>query len=427
MGRNISIRQGYEGLGENKLRPVATPPAFYSTPFPDKVLIMASNTLSTISPHLWNGSCLSSESNLHQIAPYIGKMKSTIARTLIETYSSPGDMVCDPFVGSGVVALECLIAGRGIIATDINPYAITLTKAKLTAPSTVVEALKKTAHYLDKMELLANKMVLDKIPEWIKAFFHSQTLRELLALTKLLRQDREYFLLACLLGILHHRRPGFLSYPASHLVPYLLTRKFPRQEFPELYEYRAVAPRLRKKIQRVYRKFPNIDPVIPRKCELKDATNLDLPKDSIDVVITSPPYMNALDYARDNRLRLWFLGVTNYSRYDKRAANNCQKFLNLMKQCLENIKYALRSGGRCILVIGEVNRSKKSINTAKLIIDLALNKIGDFKCEDIIEDTIPDIRRARKNGACTKREWIVILRRGKKQNGKAKSTPRESI
>ena len=357
---------------------------------------------------------MSSESSLHQIAPYIGKMKSTMAHTLIQTYSFPGDMVCDPFVGSGVVALECLIAGRGIIARDINPYAITLTKAKLTPPPTIEEALEKTAFYLDRMELLVRKTALDKIPEWIKAFFHPQTLKELLVLTRQLRQNKEYFLLACLLGILHHQRPGFLSYPASHLVPYLRTCKFPRKEFPELYEYRAVAPRLQKKIQRVYRRFPSIDPEIPRECKLKNAANLDLPKESIDVVITSPPYMNTLDYARDNRLRLWFLGTTKYSRYDKRIPNNSQRFLNLMEQCLRNIQYVLRSRGRCILVIGEVNRSKKPINTAQLIIDLALNKIGVFRCEDIIEDTIPDIRRARKNGGCTKREWIVVLRKGKK-------------
>ncbi|ODS31853.1 MAG: hypothetical protein SCARUB_03030 [Candidatus Scalindua rubra] len=271
------------------------------------------------------------------------------------------------------------------------------------------------------MKPLVKKVELNKIPKWIKTFFHPKTLREILVLTKLLRQNKEHFLLACLLGILHHQRPGFLSYPASHLVPYLRTCKFPREKFPELYEYRTVAPRLQKKVQRVYRRFPDITPGIPRECKLKDTTNLNLPKESIDVVITSPPYMNALDYARDNRLRLWFLGVTEYRRYDKKAPNNCQKFLNLMEQCLGNIQYGLRSGGRCILVIGEVNRTRKSINTAQLIIDLALNKIGGFKCEEIIEDTIPDIRRARKNGACTKREWIVVFRKGKKQNGKAKS------
>jgi len=38
------------------------------------------------------------------------------------------------------------------------------------------------------------------------------------------------------------------------------------------------------------------------------------PVESIDAVITSPPYMDALDYARDNRLRLWFLGINDYKQ-----------------------------------------------------------------------------------------------------------------
>ncbi|MGD2085419.1 MAG: DNA methyltransferase [Candidatus Aminicenantes bacterium] len=375
---------------------------------------MNPGSYNAIIPNTWEGSCLASESTLHQIAPYIGKMKSTMARTLIKAYSSPGDMVCDPFVGSGVVALECLISGRGVKTVDINPYAITLTMAKLYPPRTMEEALEKTSIYLKRIELSVKKVALDNIPGWIKDFFHPRTLKEVIALFEILRQNKEYFLLACLLGILHHQRPGFLSYPASHLVPYLLTRKFPKGKFPELYEYRAVAPRLKKKVQRTYRRFPDIDQDVPRECKFKDAANLNLPKDSIDVVITSPPYMNALDYVRDNRLRLWFLGITEYIHYDRKSVNNCQKFLNLMERCLRNIKHALRSQGRCILVIGEVKRSKKSINTAQLIIDLAVNKIGGFKCEDIIEDTIPDIRRARKNGACTKQEWIVVLRKGEK-------------
>lgn len=375
---------------------------------------MISSSSLTISPDLWRDSCLSFESTLHQLSPYIGKMKSTMARTLIETYSNPGDMVCDPFVGSGVVALESLIANRGIIASDISPYSMTLTRAKLTFPPTMEEALTKAEYYVNKMKPLVIKVELGKVPKWVKAFFHPKTLRELLVLTKLLKQNEEYFLLACLLGILHHQRPGFLSYPASHLVPYLRTKKYPKENFPELYKYRDVYSRLQKKVRRAYRRIPSINKELPRECEFKNVSNLKLLKNSIDVVITSPPYMNALDYARDNRLRLWFLGVSDFERYDKKVPNNCQKFLTLMEQCLENIKYGLRNRGRCVLVIGDVNRTKKTINTAELIIDLAQNKIGSLKCTDIIEDSIPDIRRARKNGKCTKREWIIVFQKRKK-------------
>ena len=88
-------------------------------------------------PYAWQGSCVGTESTLHQIAPYVGKMKSTMARALIESASSPGDTIFEPFVGSGLVALESLISGRSVVCCDTNPYAIVLTKAKLFPPPTL--------------------------------------------------------------------------------------------------------------------------------------------------------------------------------------------------------------------------------------------------------------------------------------------------
>jgi len=363
-------------------------------------------------PHLWRDSCLSTESSLHQLAPYIGKMKSSMAKALIQRYSSKGDLVCDPFVGSGVVALESLICERGILASDISPYAYVLTKAKLDPPRTMEEALDKADFYGTKMKLIANGVSLRAVPKWVRSFFHSRTLKEVIALTSLLRQKREYFLIACLLGILHHQRPGFLSYPSSHLVPYLRTKKFPKELFLELYKYRPVDDRLKAKIKRAYIRFFYPNPELPRVCKKINAANAWLPKGALDAVITSPPYMNALDYARDNRLRLWFLGVSDHEHQDRKVPNNPKDFLLLMERCMRNVHQGLRRNGTCVLVIGEVGRASKPINTAHLIIEMIKNSAINFRLEEVIEDTIPDIRRARRNGACTKREWIVIFKKG---------------
>src|SRR5437763_1881925 len=94
---------------------------------------------------------------------------------------------------------------------------------------------------------------LGAVPEWVREFFHPETLREVVAAFEEVNRSQDYFLTACLLGILHHVRPGFLSYPASHLVPYLRKSKFPPDEFPAMYAYRDLRSRLLAKIKRAYR------------------------------------------------------------------------------------------------------------------------------------------------------------------------------
>jgi hypothetical protein len=337
-------------------------------------------------------------------------MKSNITRELILTYTEPYDTIVDPFSGSGTVALEALTLNRNAIASDINPYAVTLTKAKMYPYHSIDEALEKAAYYLKYSEKEVSTISLSETPEWVRSFFHPNTLKEIIALSRLLKNNEEYFLLACLLGILHHQRPGFLSYPSSHVVPYLRTKKYPKEKFPQLYYYREVRSRLFNKIKRAFRRFPKVDPMLFRECKMEDASILKLPENSIDAVISSPPYMNALDYGRDNRLRLWFLGVTDYKYYDNMSPRTQNDFYHLMDKVLNNLYYMLKPKSPCIFVVGEVKRKNNTINTSSIIRDIALSN-GGFKVLDILEDEIPYARRARKEGNLTKKEWTVIMRK----------------
>lgn len=360
----------------------------------------------------WHGSVTGSECTFHQIAPYIGKMKSSMARKIVEDVSSPGELILDPFAGSGAIALESVIAGRRVVCTDINPYAVTLTKAKIMAPDSLDQALKRADTAMDLALNNSKTFPLEHVPEWVKAFFHPDTLQEIIQLVNVLKENDDSFLFACLLGILHHQRPGFLSYPSSHLVPYLRYKKFPREKFSELYEYRPLKPRLIAKINRTYKRPAKIDARLYRTCWKTDVRDLQLDSGSIDAIVTSPPYMDALDYARDNRLRLWFLGVDNYKKYSLQLGST-NNFSDLMTDFLNGAYRWLREDGHIVCVVGEVNRKKTSIDIARMIADLATEKVGGFKLESIFTDEIPDIRRSRK-GSYVKTESIVTLRkRGK--------------
>ena len=258
-----------------------------------------------INPTWSSASTVATDCTFHQIAPYIGRMKTSIARFLVKSFTNPGDLVVDPFCGSGVVALEAAIEGREVLAGDWNKYAITLTRGKLQPPPTLTDAEVELEELWKQSRELLSRQDLRTVPLWVRRFFHRETLRNALAFRDACVAKRNDFHLACLLGILHHQRPGFLSYPSSHLVPYLRTKKFPRDDFPTMYSERDVFSRLLAKVRRTYRRSP--DPfVLPRKIVHVDARHFPAFR-KMDAIITSPPYMNELDYVRDNRLRLWFV------------------------------------------------------------------------------------------------------------------------
>ena len=362
-----------------------------------------------MAPDIWGESCTHDECTLHQLSPYIGKLKSIIASDLLTKYTQPGHLVADMFCGSGTIPLEAARHGRHIFASDSSQYSIVLTKGKLLSPPNVTAALRSSNRLLTQADQLPNPGI-STCPSWVQDFFHPKTLSEILSLSRLLQQRRAYFHLACLLGILHHQRPGFLSYPSSHLVPYLRTRRFPKCDYPHLYEYRSIRPRLEAKVRRAFHRAPAHalkDFVLGVR--LSSASSISLP-DNIDCVLTSPPYMNALDYRRDNRLRLWFLGETDADLADKQL-NNVNHFRRLMLTLIKQLKYKIRLGGYCILILGEKTFRSSQHSPAELVMDLFSSAADEFSLEDIIVDTIPDVRRSRRNLGGVKKEHILVFRK----------------
>ena len=307
------------------------------------------------------------------------------------------------------MAFEAWAAGRRIIANDLSPYAALLTRAKL-FPYTTLEAaledIKKISYEADEEH---EKIDLRSVPAWVRKFFHRETLREALAWTRVLRRRRRWFLLASLQGILHHQRPGFLSFPSSHTVPYLRLKVFPQSKFPELYEYRSLLDRLEAKVNRAFRRVPELDCELERNCFAKSA-HLLRPKTMVDAIITSPPYMRQLHYARDNRLRLWFLGVNDPSSLDRTISPRKDAFLKLMQQCFQKWKSVLKPQKYCILVVGDGSSEVRHANLPELISRIATNEVGGYTHIYDHTEAIPNERRVRRGLTGSTSETIVVLR-----------------
>jgi len=351
--------------------------------------------------------------SLHGISPYVGRLAAHRAKELVDRLALPGGTVADPFCGSGTVPLEAWRAGMKVLACDLSPYAVALTRAKLFPIATLEKALND----IEEIDISARrwkaKVDLKQVPAWVGDFYHPETLREAIAWSHVLRSRKAWFLFGCFLNLLHHQRPGFLSYPASHATPYLRRAKFPLDEFPDMYTYRDVKSRLEKKVRRTLKKLAHYDHELERTVKLSTTSNLRVEPGSVSCIITSPPYMSGLDYARDNRLRLWFCGVSDWTCLENSISPSKNDFASLMTRSARAWQKWLAPSGNLAIVLGDIHQDKKRIDVAKLVMD-KVQQIAPgldlVACED---QTIPDEKRLIKGKAGTVTETTVIFRRRK--------------
>lgn len=356
------------------------------------------------------GSIENYQNSINGLSPYIGKMRPALARHLIQNYASPDSIIYDPFSGSGTVLLEGWVLGHQVIGNDLNYYAYVLSLGKLNPYRTFDEAKEALLKYKKLAENRAKNYNVDDIPEWVKDFYDFGTLREICCWTYYLKKRKEWFLLSCLLGILHHQRPGFLSYPASHGAPYLRSFKYPKEKFPEMYQYKNVYEKLYGKVLRSYHHMPLLDYTISRTMKLGDATKVRLKDARFSTIITSPPYMKSLTYARDNRLRLWFLGESDWESLDKRISPEKNAFIEMMKKCFKKWAAIQASGDKCIVVIGDITirHNKKVLSLSDVLVDLSKK---DYICAAKYQDPVSEKRKVVKGETNIKREIVIVFER----------------
>lgn len=197
------------------------------------------------------------------------------------------------------------------------------------------------------------------------------------------------------MGILHGNRPGYLSVYTGCIIP-MKPRSKDHPKFrpdKDSKEYRAIIPRLAAKVMRMHQTGFRLKTNSKIICQ--DARNMNLIEDnSVDVVICSPPYYNTLDYATQNRVRLFFLGydLEKQSELKEELIQKKTSYIEEMIKVGVELKRVVIPGGYIVCVLGDVVGKNKSINTAENVAevyqDIGYEKLG------IINDEIPINKRA---------------------------------
>lgn len=301
---------------------------------------------------------------LHELS-YRACFKPQLPGFFIERLTRPGEVVYDPFCGRGTTPLEAAFRGRTPWSNDLNPLSQRLLAPRLDPP---LEA--EVAARLAEIDLgQAFPMTpVDSALE-LEVFFHPETLRELCALRAYLlaREARGHldrvdaWIRMVALNRLTGHSPGFFSVytlPPNQAVTAKAQRAINarRDQQPEP---RPITPRILRKTRSLLRGLDA--PTRARlaaaaagaRHSIAPAAATSLPGSSVDLVVTSPPFLDVVDYATDNWLRCWFCGL-NSDELAFTQARGLEAWGESMEAVLREQARLLRPGGHVAFEVGEV-------------------------------------------------------------------------
>lgn len=246
---------------------------------------------------------------LHEVS-YRACFKPQLPAWFIERLTAPGDTVYDPFMGRGTTPLQAALMGRRAIGSDINPLSAALTRPRIAPPEVAaVETRLRAVRWTADVE--ADDPLL--------AFYHRDTLSQILALRAyLLGRDAagtldrvDDWIRMVALGRLTGHSPGFFSVysmPPNQAVSVAAQRKInaTRGQIPPQRDVAALIVRKSRAL------LKDGAPPAGASGDFHTASADHTPQiatASVDLVVTSPPFLDVVQYAADNWLRCWFLGI----------------------------------------------------------------------------------------------------------------------
>ena len=310
--------------------------------------------------------------SLHEIS-YRACFKPQLPRFFIERLTEPGDLVYDPFMGRGTTPIEAALLGRVPVGNDVNPLSIVMTKPRLNPPRLAeVEAGLEEIDLNDPLEM----------PEDLLVFYHPETLRAISSLKKYLAKRRETYCLDAVdewieliaLNRLTGHSNGFFSVytmPPNQAVSAKAQRKIneKRKQTPPK---RDVAKIILKKSGILLKDLDGSGRAMLGSASKKgkllthpaDATP-EIQSNSVALVVTSPPFLNVVQYADDNWLRCWFLWI-DAKGVKLTVPKKLEEWKSEMTKVFRELHRELKPGGHVAFEVGEVHAGKTKLEEAVL-------------------------------------------------------------
>jgi hypothetical protein len=312
-------------------------------------------------------------SNLHEIS-YRACYKPQLPRHFIDRLTRPGERVYDPFSGRGTTAIEAALLGRRVAANDVNPLSRMLAEPRLTPP--------EPAGVANRLKLIPRSGADDGLD--LGMFFHPGTEGEIRGL-------RDWFLgreaagemdaLDAWIRMVATNRltghsPGFFSVytlPPNQALTAEKQRQINAQR-AQTPPYRDTHALILKKTKQLLSglesaQWRNLSAAARDAWFLTaDARHTPaLPDASVALTVTSPPFLDVVDYSADNWLRCWFTGLDAEAiGRGISTPRTVEAWSGTMLAVFSELHRITRRGGFVAFEVGEVRRGQLRLDEVVL-------------------------------------------------------------
>ncbi len=309
--------------------------------------------------------------SIHEIS-YRACFKPQLPKYFIEKYTKEGEIVYDPFGGRGTTAIEAALLGRNIITNDINPLSTLFVLGRLNPPS-----LDDIEDWFDSR--IERNTEMDQID--LSMFFEKKTLQEINDLRnyfinkkiKYLDNIDHWIKMVATNRLTGHSKGFFSVYTlppnqaASAKSQIQINKK--RNQSPEYKDTREIIIKKSRQLLRTLDKDQSKNLLEAGKRALifeSDASQTsEISSGCVKLIVTSPPFLNIVNYSEDNWLRCWFNNIDVKELANKiTMSKTLEDWSNKMEGVFAELYRVLKKDGTIAFEVGEIRNGKIKLEDA---------------------------------------------------------------
>lgn len=326
--------------------------------------------------------------SIHEIS-YRACFKPQLPHFFINLLTRQGDTVYDPFSGRGTTVVEAALMKRQVIGNDINPLSTILSAPRLALPDTGdISKRLSEIHFNHNFRNTSD----------LSMFYHPRTESELVSLRNYLMKkaednnedDPDRWIRMIATNRLTGHSKGFFSVytmPPNQAVS-AERQKIINSKRSQVPEYRDVKLIIERKTNQITRNLTNTQKANLRTAAEKaiflenDAADTgQIPTESVNLTVTSPPFLNVVQYSSDNWLRCWFNNI-DLEKVEKKItmAPTLEKWSAVMGNVFKELFRITKTGGWVAFEVGEIKNGRIKLEEAVIPLGVACG----FSCPCVV-------------------------------------------